>query len=97
MQWMVTFTFEPELIQSFMDRIPDQRALVNQYFVEGKLAQYTLSLPKGMLWAIFNARDESELIAWVTEMPLTPEMEWEIHPLTFNQGVISQTLSFSNN
>jgi hypothetical protein len=43
-QFMVDFKMPSVLNERFTNRIPEQRALVNQYFEEGTLVSYGVSL-----------------------------------------------------
>ena len=96
-QFMVDFTM-PELItERFTGRIPEQRAMVNDYFGENILVSYAVSLEKGKVWAIFNGDSEEEIKSLVTAMPLTRYMTYTIHILTFYNLMTAQLPSFSVN
>lgn len=96
-QFMVDFTLPKELSEEFMSLIPEQRATVSEFFMQGKLANYMLALDDGKLWAIFNATSEFEVMNMVAELPLTPYMEVKISMLTFNNIASEVMPSFSLN
>lgn len=83
MQFMVDFTLPAELPEEFFDLIPYQRAVVDQYFSEGRLFHYALSLESAKLWAVFSAHSEMEVMDLLVNLPLTQFMEVEISMLTF--------------
>ena len=83
LQFMVDFTLPAELPEEFFDLIPYQRAVVEQYFSEGRLFHYALSLESAKLWAVFNANSEMEVMDLLINLPLTQFMQVEISILTF--------------
>ncbi len=96
-QFMVDFTLPFYLDQQFIDLIPQQRAKINKYFLNGQLANYVLSLEKSKLWAILNADTRDEVLDIIQDFPLTKFMKYRIYPLTFNQTINSKVPSFSLN
>lgn len=80
-----------------MDLIPSQRFWVNNYFEEGKLINYSLSLDHGKLWAVFAVRSKSELYEMIEQLPLSMFMEFQISPLTYTDTVELDTPEFSLN
>ena len=96
-QFMVDFTM-PELItERFTRRIPEQRAMVNDYFGENILVSYAVSLERGKVWAIFNGDSEDEVKMLVAAMPLTRYMTYTINILTFYNLMTAQLPAFSVN
>jgi hypothetical protein len=96
-QYMVDFTMPDLLTERFSKLIPEQRALVNDYFGDNVLVSYAVSLETGKVWAIFNGTDEEEVKVLVTAMPLTRYMTFTIHPLTFYNILTAQLPNFSVN
>lgn len=96
-QFMVDFILPENLSEEFMSLIPYQRAMINQYFKEGKLLNYALSLENSRLWAVFNANSELEVMDYLADLPLTEYMQVEISMLTFYNGVEPMTPNFSLN
>ncbi len=84
-QYLVDFTLPDELDLQFMNLIPQQRVIVNELFVEKTLLSYSLSLDRKKLWATFLAENEVELIEIIESFPLTIYMNYEVHPLMFNE------------
>lgn len=96
-QFMVDFSLPTILTDRFTNRIPEQRAKVNEYFAEGKLVSYAVSLESAKVWAIFNADTESEVLTLINAMPLTRFMQYVICPLTFYNILTTQVPHFSVN
>ena len=96
-QYMVDFSLPTVLTDRFTNRIPEQRAKVNDYFVEGKLVSYAVSLESAKVWAIFNAESEVEVLNLIRELPLTRFMQYVICPLTFYNVLTTQVPLFSVN
>ena len=85
------------MTQEFFDLVPEQRAIVNEYFATGKLASYTLSLEHAKLWAVFNANNEREVFDLIAAFPMTKFMEFKVYPLTFHQTIENSVMTFSLN
>ena len=96
-QFMVNFTLPAVLSDRFTEKVPEQRAVVNTYFAEGKLVSYAVSLEKAKSWAVFNAETETDVIEMVRALPLTRYMRYEICPLTFYNIMIARMPLFSVN
>lgn len=94
---MVNFTMPDLLSQDFLDLIPFQRMVVNKFFEEGKLLNYSLSLESGKIWAIFSANSELDVMSFVSDLPLTPFMEMDIHSLSFYSDSKTHIPKFSMN
>ncbi len=95
--YMVEFTL-PQLIgERFQKLIPYQRAKVNTYFNEGKLASYTLSMENSKLWAIFIATSEREVEEFLHHLPLSRYMKHKINVLTFHHVQPDKVPAFSMN
>jgi muconolactone delta-isomerase len=82
-QFMVDFTMPKQLPEEFMEKVPRQRALVNQMMSSGTLLSYALSLESGKLWAIFSVPSEAELMELVYSLPLTDYMQVRVAELDF--------------
>jgi muconolactone delta-isomerase len=96
-QYMVDFTMPTALSERFTNRIPEQRAVVNQYFADGKLVSYCVSLEKAKVWAVFNAETEEDVKSLIIALPLTRFMRFEICPLTFYNVLTAKVPKFSVN
>lgn len=96
-QYMVDFTLPEVLTEEFMSLIPYQRARVNQFFSEGKLVNYALSLEESKLWAVFNANSELDVMELIAEMPLTKFMQVRVSMLTFYNTSQERMPAFSMN
>jgi len=96
-QFMVDFHLPETLSEEFMSLIPYQRAMIHNYFKEGKLINYALSLENSRLWAVFQANSELEVMEYLADLPLTEFMQVEINMLTFFNSKESAIPSFSLN
>lgn len=96
-QYMVDFSLPTTLSDRFTSRIPEQRAMVNEYFAEGKLVTYAVSLESAKVWAVFNADSEAEVLTLIQALPLTRYMQYVICPLTFYNVLATQVPHFSVN
>ena len=94
---MVDFTLPEVLTDEFMTLIPYQRARVNQYFTEGKLINYALSLETSKLWAVFTANSEMDVMELIADLPLTKFMKVNISMLTFYNTGQEHMPAFSMN
>lgn len=94
---MVDFTLPSKLSDDFVNLIGEQRAKVNQLFMQGVLVSYSLALENGKLWAIFRAETEADLLDTVMQLPLTHQMKLRYHELTFYNAAHSFVAAFSVN
>lgn len=94
---MVDFSLPTSFSDRFTSRIPEQRAKINEYFAEGKLVTYAVSLESAKVWAVFNADSEAEVLVLIRAMPLTRYMEYVICPLTFYNVLAVKVPLFSVN
>ena len=82
-QYMVDFTLPTDLPEEFVNKIPQQRSMVNRLLTEGKILNYALSLENSKLWVVFAAASEADLMEMVQRLPLTRYMKVRINELTF--------------
>lgn len=85
--YMVEFDILYPNDMEFMDLVPKQRALINEYFVSGKLMSYSLNMERSRLWAIFKLETEMELISLVDSLPLSRFMDYEYEQLLFSNSI----------
>ncbi len=85
--YMVEFEILYPDDSEFMDLIPKQRRLINEYFVEGKLMSYSLNKERSRLWAIFKTDTEMELISLIDSLPLSRFMDYSYDALLFNNSI----------
>jgi muconolactone delta-isomerase len=95
--YMVDFTLPQLITERFHKLIPYQRAKVNNYFQDGKLLSYALSMEQSKLWAVFIARSEREVEELLHHLPLTRYMKYQICLLTFYNVHHGQVPAFSVN
>lgn len=86
-KYMVEFEvfYSPE--SDFEKKIPEQRNAISTLFQKGKLLAYSLSMERTKLWGVFLVDSESELVAILDKLPLTPFMDYDYSELTFHNGV----------
>lgn len=94
---MVDFTLPTELPEEFVNKIPQQRSLVNRMLTEGKILNYALSLENSKLWVVFAAGSEAELMEMVHRLPLTRYMKVKVNELTFYNSMQGFVPAFSVN
>lgn len=87
MLYMVQFEILYPDDMEFMNLIPKQRKLINQYFVDGKLMNYSLNKERTKLWAIFKTDTEMELVALIDTLPLSRFMDYSYDQLLFNNSI----------
>ena len=94
------FMVEMELPEVFDEKlialIPKQRNVVNRMLAKGKIKSYSLSMDRSMLWAIFVANSEFEVLELISEFPLADYMTPYITELMFT-NTENQVLQFSLN
>lgn len=95
--YMIEIHLPEVLTRELLSLVPDQMSFVNRSFREGRLLGYTLSLEKGKLWVIVSAQSEVDVIALLSEMPISPHVEADITPITFHQTVSALAPQFSVN
>lgn len=96
-QYMVDFTLPTDLPEEFVNKIPQQRSLVNRLLTEGKILNYALSLENSKLWVVFAAQSEADLMEMVHRLPLTRYMKVKVNELTFYNSVNAFVPAFSVN
>jgi len=96
-QFMVDFDLPPEITQDFIDLLPQQRAIADQYLMEGKLLNYSFSVERAKIWAVFAANSEFEVREMLFDFPLTPYMEMNVSLLSFHDAVKRELPEFSEN
>jgi len=86
-RYMVEFLLPSVFTQEMADTIPEQRNVVDTFFLEGKLLSYTLASDRKKLWAIFTSYNESELIDYIESLPMTIYFEYDYHEVLFHEMV----------
>lgn len=82
-EFMVDINLHDARSEAFVQLIPRQRAVVNNMMNEGKIVHYALSLDRSKLWIIVIARDEKQVMEYLSAFPLIQYMDCEIAPLLF--------------
>ena len=95
-QFMVEFEMPEEFTDDFVQHIPRQRKFINYLLADGKLQSYSLALDRSVLWAIFLADSEFEVMEMIEQMPIAEHVTPYISELMFHNSS-EQVLSFSLN
>lgn len=95
-QFMVEFELPEVFDEKFMALIPKQRDVVNKLLADRKMKSYSLALDRSVLWAVFVAKSEFDVLEMISEFPLVDYMTPYISELMFN-NTESQVLKFSLN
>jgi len=95
--FMVEFELPEILTDDFMSLIPEQRYVINKMMADGKLKSYSLASDRSVLWAVFDADSEFEVLEMIAQMPLCDYMEPYISELMFHNTADETVLQFSLN
>ena len=93
---MVEFDLPDPFPIEFVQRIPQQRNMVNYMLAEGKIKSYSLSLDRTKLWSVFVAESEFEVMELIAQFPLSDWMRPSIQELMFHNSS-DMVLQFSLN
>lgn len=96
-QYMVTFELPIPFTTDFIERIPEQREVINDLLAEQKIQSYSLSMNRDKLWCLVNADNKYEVINIVNTFPLIDYMPYEISELMFHNVASIQVPAFSLN
>jgi len=95
-QFMVEFELPEVFDEKIIALVPKQRNVVNQMLAKGKVKTYSLAMDRSMLWAIFVAETEFEVLEMISEFPMADYMTPYITELMFT-NTENQVLQFSLN
>ena len=84
---MVEFEIRQANDDEFLNLIPEQRTIINEYFHKGLLMSYSLNQERTKLWAIFSVSNESHLVDLIDKLPLTRYMDYNYQPLMFHNSL----------
>ena len=95
-QYMVEFELPDTFSKEFISLIPAQKEKVSRLFNKGLLKSYSLANDRSVLWVVFEADSEFEVLELIAEFPLAPHMTPYISELMFHNND-SHVLHFSLN
>ena len=95
-QFMVEFELPEVFDEKIIALVPKQRHVVNQMLAKGKIKSYSLAMDRSMLWAIFVAESEFDVLELIAEFPMAEYMTPYITELMFT-NTENQVLQFSLN
>jgi hypothetical protein len=96
-QFMVEFDLPTPFPPSFVEKIPVQKMVVDEFMEEGKIISYALSMDKGRLWVIVNAQNDFDVLDVINEFPLIDQMQYSMTELMFNHAGAIMVPGFSLN
>ena len=95
--YFVSFTLPDVFEPSFMIRIPEQRAFVDDLLAKGTITSYFLSLDRSQLWATFQATNQQVVERCIQSFPIREYISYEIIELTFYHSAAQQMPAISLN
>ncbi len=95
--FMVEFELPEVLTDEFMSLIPEQRYVINKMMADGQLKSYSLALDRSMLWAVFDADSEFQVLELIAQMPLSDFMDPYVSELMFHNAANDIVHQFSLN
>lgn len=93
---MVEFELPEVFDEKIIALIPKQRIAVNKLLAQGKIKYYSLAKDRTILWVLFVAESEFEVLEMISEFPLADYMTPYITELMFTNSE-NQVLQFSLN
>jgi muconolactone delta-isomerase len=96
-QYMVTFELPIPFTTDFIERIPEQRQMINELLAEQKIHSYSLSINRDRLWCMINADSRYEVVNVISTFPLIDYMPYDIAELMFHNVANIQVPAFSLN
>lgn len=94
--FMIEFELPEIFTEEFMALIPQQRYVINNMLLEGKLKAYSLSADRSKLWAIAIGESEEDINEILQLMPLIDYMTPHITELMFHNSA-ERIMQFSLN
>ncbi|MCW3082742.1 MAG: hypothetical protein JWP12_108 [Bacteroidetes bacterium] len=89
-QYMITIKLPNEITEDFVRLIPKQRQHINRLMDQGKIAQYSLSIDRSIVWVTMQALSEREVMDILANFPLIGYMKPEIQELAFFNSVSNE-------
>jgi muconolactone delta-isomerase len=96
-KYMVTFELPIPFTAEFIERIPEQRQIINELLTEQKIHSYSLSMNRDRLWCMINADSRYEVVNVINTFPLIDYMPYDISELMFHNVASIQVPAFSLN
>lgn len=96
-QYMVSFELPIPFTTDFIEKIPEQREVINSLLAEQKIQSYSLSVNRDKLWCLVNADSKYEVINLINTFPLIDYMPYEVSELMFHNVASIQVPAFSLN
>ncbi len=96
-EFMVEFDLPVPFTETFVERIPEQRMMVDEFMNAGKIISFALSEDRSRLWMVLHADNDFEVLDIINEFPLIEEMPYTITELMFNHAGAFKVPAFSLN
>ncbi len=87
--FMVEFELPSIMAPEFLQRIPEQKIIIDEMMAKGKIRSYSLSENRSKLWIVFIAENEFEVMELINQMPLSDFMIPSINLLMFHNSTES--------
>jgi len=97
LQYMVVFSLPSVLSEEFIQLIPEQRQVIDEWLIQGKILSYSLSLDSNQLWIVALATNRSQLKKMLHKLPLFRHMAHKISLLTFHNVISAPIPAISLN
>lgn len=86
-----------DMDEAFMEKVPEQRAKINEMMEQGRILSYSLAADRSKLWCIVSADSELAVLEALAEFPLIDYMTPDIIELMFSNVVSLRVPMFSLN
>lgn len=86
MQFMIEFAIPQPMTDEMIALVPEQRDKVDELMFDGAILSYALSHDRSKLWIVVDAETEVEAFDIISDLPLTPYLKIDIHPLMFHDS-----------
>lgn len=94
--YMIEFELLDVFTKAFLNKIPEQREVIDVMVAKGLIKSYSLALNRSKLWIIASAENEFEIMDLISNLPLSEFMIPSITPLMFH-NTHQKTRDFSLN
>jgi len=83
--YMVDIDLPDALNRDFIQRIPEQRALVKTLMRKGVISNYSLSHNRKKLWVVIHAENKDEVRTILGSFPIFKYISYRINSLLFHE------------
>jgi muconolactone delta-isomerase len=87
--FLVDITLVDSFSSNFINQIPQQRKRINDLMNTSVVISYSLSMDRGKLWVVMEAKSEQEVMDVLSTFPLIKFMKPDINELAFHDNIHS--------